>query len=113
LGRQNPKKQEQQSTAHHRAGGIFGTLEWLIVAVSVTLIFIVFLMQAYTIPTGSMADTLKGAHFRLRCSQCGYKYDYNFQPNAPGYRMGDNYVFRFVRECPLEAITFGPARKGR
>jgi len=49
-------------------------------------------MQAYTIPTGSMADTLKGAHFRLRCSQCGYKYEYNFQPNAPCYRMSDNYV---------------------
>lgn len=94
LGRQNPKKQEQQSTAHRRAGGILGTLEWLIVAVSLTLIFIVFLMQAYTIPTGSMADTLKGAHFRLRCSQCGYKYDYNFQPNAPPYRMPDNYVPR-------------------
>jgi len=94
LRRQNPKKQEQQNTARGRAGGILGTLEWLIVAISLTLIFIVFIMQAYTIPTGSMADTLKGAHFRLRCSQCGYKYDYNFQPNAPPYRMPDNYVPR-------------------
>ena len=94
MGRHNRKNQECQSAAQGRAGGIFGTLEWLIMAVSLTLIFIVFQMQAYTIPTGSMADTLKGAHFRLRCSQCGYKYDYNFQPNAPCYRMPDNYVPR-------------------
>jgi len=58
--------------------GIFGTLEWLIIAFSLTLVFIVFEMQAYTIPTGSMADTLKGVHFRLRCRQCGYRYDYDF-----------------------------------
>ena len=94
MGRHNRKNQECQSAAQGRAGGLFGTLEWLIMAVSLTLIFIVFQMQAYTIPTGSMADTLKGAHFRLRCSQCGYKYDYNFQPNAPCYRMPDNYVPR-------------------
>ena len=58
--------------------GLYGTAEWFITAISVTLVFIVFEMQAYTIPTGSMADTLKGAHFRLRCAQCGYEFDYNF-----------------------------------
>jgi len=94
LGQHNRKNRERKSTGQDRGGGIFGTLEWLIVAVSLTLIFIVFQMQAYTIPTGSMADTLKGAHFRLRCSQCGYKYDYNFQPNAPCYRMSENYIPR-------------------
>lgn len=62
----------------HKLAGIYGTAEWFITAISVTLVFIVFEMQAYTIPTGSMADTLKGAHFRLRCSQCAYGFDYNF-----------------------------------
>jgi signal peptidase I len=92
LGRQKPKNIERRPGAERRAGSIFGTLEWLIVAISVTLIFIVFQMQAYTIPTGSMAETLRGAHFRLRCSQCGYKYDYNFQPTSPFYKMPENYV---------------------
>ena len=32
-----------------------------------------------------MADTLKGAHFRLRCEECGYKYDHGFVPQ--NYRM--------------------------
>ena len=64
-------------------------------AFSITLVFIVFVMQAYTIPTGSMADTLKGAHFRLRCQQCGYAYEYGFNPrqyNAKGYRIPENFA---------------------
>jgi signal peptidase I len=64
--------------------GLYHTLEWLITAFSVTLVFIVFEMQAYTIPTGSMAETLKGAHFRLRCPGCGYRYDYDFIPQRYG-----------------------------
>ena len=31
-----------------------------------------------------MADTLKGAHFRLRCPQCGYRYDHGFVPQSYG-----------------------------
>lgn len=68
--------------------GVFHTVDWVVFAVSVTLIFLVFGMRAYTIPTGSMADTLRGAHFRLRCSQCGYRYDYDFLRRA--YRISGN-----------------------
>ncbi len=78
----------QQKTG--RARGLYDTCEWLIIAFSVTLVFIVFEMQAYTIPTGSMAETLRGAHFRLRCEQCGYRYDYDFTPQH--YRLGRNVV---------------------
>jgi len=41
-------------------------------------------MEAFRIPTGSMADTLNGAHFRLRCRQCGYEYNYGFVPRDYG-----------------------------
>lgn len=58
--------------------GAYHTAEWLITAFASTLVFIVFIMQVYRIPTGSMAETLRGAHFRLRCEQCGYAYDYDF-----------------------------------
>jgi signal peptidase I len=78
LPRAKRKNQERQNVHLRRVEGIFNTLEWLVTAFALTLIFIVFEMQAYTIPTGSMADTLKGAHFRLRCPQCGYRYDYDF-----------------------------------
>ena len=75
---------------HDMIGIVYATGEWFIVAFAVTLVFIVFFMQAYTIPTGSMADTLRGAHFRLRCEQCGYRYEYGFLPSA--YRWPENYT---------------------
>ena len=68
----------------HWIDSTYNTAEWLITAFAVTLVFLVFAMQAYTIPTGSMADTLKGAHFRLRCEQCGYRYDHGYSAESRG-----------------------------
>ncbi|KPK43350.1 MAG: hypothetical protein AMJ65_06025 [Phycisphaerae bacterium SG8_4] len=63
-----------------RAAEVANTFEWLITAFILAFVFRTFVMEAFRIPTGSMADTLKGAHFRLRCRQCGYGYDYGFIP---------------------------------
>ena len=57
-------------------GEIANTLEWLITAFALAFVFRAFVMEAFRIPTGSMASTLLGAHYQLRCTQCGYKYYY-------------------------------------
>ncbi len=58
-------------------------MEMLITSFIWALLFITFVIRTFHIPTGSMADTLKGAHFRLRCEQCGYLYERNSaQPTA-------------------------------
>ncbi|MBM4026896.1 MAG: signal peptidase I [Planctomycetes bacterium] len=67
-----------------RAAEIANTFEWLITAFILAFVFRAFVMEAFRIPTGSMADTLKGAHFRLRCPQCGYGYDHGFVPQSYG-----------------------------
>ena len=67
-----------------RAAEIANTFEWLITAFILAFVFRAFVMEAFRIPTGSMADTLKGAHFRLRCPQCGYEYDHGFTPRDYG-----------------------------
>jgi signal peptidase I len=67
-----------------RATEIANTFEWLITAFILAFVFRAFVMEAFRIPTGSMADTLKGAHFRLRCPQCGYRYDHGFAPRDYG-----------------------------
>jgi len=85
-----------------RAAEIADTFEWLITAFILAFVFRAFVMEAFRIPTGSMADTLKGAHFRLRCRQCGYKYDYGFRTDrfevpedyVPGPRYGTLKSFR-------------------
>ena len=61
-----------------RAAEIANTFEWLITAFMLAFVFRAFVMEAFRIPTGSMADTLKGAHWQLGCTQCGYQYAYNF-----------------------------------
>jgi len=63
-----------------RAAEIADTFEWLITAFILAFVFRAFVMEAFRIPTGSMAPTLMGAHFRLRCVQCGYPYEHGFIP---------------------------------
>lgn len=71
------------------ADSIVNTLEWLITAFILAFVFRAFVMEAFRIPTGSMAETLKGAHWQLACPQCGYKYDYNFtQDNSSRFEKG-------------------------
>ena len=73
-----------------RAMEVANTFEWLITAFILAFVFRAFVMEAFRIPTGSMADTLKGAHFRLACPQCGYKYEYGFVPSD--YGLGEDTV---------------------
>lgn len=67
-----------------RAAEVANTFEWLITAFILAFVFRAFVMEAFRIPTGSMADTLKGAHFRMACPQCGYKYEHGFVPREYG-----------------------------
>lgn len=77
-----PDIQSQISSGNAKVDGFYHTLEWLVTAFAGTLVFIFFQMQVYRIPTGSMAETLRGAHFRLRCQQCGYPYEYDFRQDV-------------------------------
>jgi signal peptidase I len=81
------KKIRQKGYYKDKAEEVANTLEWLITAFILAFVFRAFVMEAFRIPTGSMADTLMGAHFRLRCLQCGYEYEYGFMPDSPRYRM--------------------------
>jgi signal peptidase I len=90
--RSEKKSSEKQPQKKDRAAEIADTFEWLITAFILAFVFRAFVMEAFRIPTGSMADTLKGAHFRLRCRQCGYKYEYGFVPGKYGFH--EDYVPR-------------------
>jgi signal peptidase I len=81
------KTRQSARRTRNRANEVANTLEWLITAFALAFVFRAFVMEAFRIPTGSMANTLLGAHYRLRCTQCGYKYCYgqsNFKlPRGP------------------------------
>ncbi len=75
---EEPRPQPQESFAHrhhHSAENIITLLEWLLVAFILALVFQGFAIQAFQIPTGSMAETLRGDHYQLRCCRCGHLFD--------------------------------------
>ena len=60
-----------------KAGSVRDILEAVILALILAFTFRTFMVEAYVIPTGSMAPTLNGAHFRVICPQCGWVFDAN------------------------------------
>lgn len=54
--------------------GVRETIESVIVAVMLALLFRAFEAEAFVIPTGSMAPTLMGRHKDVECEKCGYRY---------------------------------------
>jgi signal peptidase I len=70
-------------------------LEAIVVAVILALIIRHFVMEAFVIPTGSMAPTLLGDHFQVECKNCGY-------PFTVAKREGDiQGTERVEARCPL------------
>jgi signal peptidase I len=75
-----PTAQEIPTTTN--TGGVKETIESILVAFILAFIFRAFIVEAFVIPTGSMAPTLMGAHLRFQCPDCGYRYDVNYStPN--------------------------------
>jgi signal peptidase I len=63
-----------------KSGGVKDTIESILVAFILAFVFRAFVVEAFVIPTGSMATTLLGAHTRFHCPDCGYDFDVNFSP---------------------------------
>lgn len=55
------------------------TLESLLLALILAFVFRGFVVEAFVIPTGSMATTLLGAHMQVTCQDCGLKFDATYQ----------------------------------
>jgi signal peptidase I len=70
--------------------------EAVIVAVSLALIIRQFAMEAFVIPTGSMAPTLYGTHAEVSCPNCRFQ----FAIDNPAKGRGFYKVFRLKGECP-------------
>ena len=61
-----------------RRGGVKETIEQILVAFILAFIFRAYVVEAFVIPTGSMAPTLLGAHLRYDCPDCGYDFAVNY-----------------------------------
>ncbi len=69
--------------ADEPVGGVYGffrdigvreTIESIVVAIILALMFRAYEAEAFIIPTGSMAPSLQGQHMDLECGNCGLRY---------------------------------------
>ncbi len=51
------------------------TFESILIAFILAFVFRAYVVEAFVIPTGSMAPTLLGMHFAFSCPECGYQFD--------------------------------------
>ena len=63
------------------------TVESVWVAIVLALVLRAFMVEAFVIPTGSMADRLMGEHWDLNCPACGYEYSYGWPGRAMARRL--------------------------
>ena len=83
------------------------TLESILVAFILAFIFRCFVVEAFVIPTGSMAPTLLGAHSRFQCPDCGYRFEVNY--SSP--RQSDEEVDIPDRVQPIEEREDGVVKQ--
>lgn len=67
--------------------GMRETLESIVVALILAFVFRAFVLEAYVIPTGSMAATLYGEHNTHTCTVCGYEYAYGRRRDFASQRV--------------------------
>jgi signal peptidase I len=109
------------SKAEQKQSNIKETIDQILMAFIFALTFRCFIMEAYVIPTGSMAPTLMGAHMDFRCPDCGYPFQVNYSnersdptverstvdqnPNAPVPPQSKRV---FPIRCPNCSYRFAP-----
>lgn len=78
------------------------TIESIVIAFILAFMFRAFVVEAFIIPTGSMAPTLLGAHVALECPSCGYSFDASLSRD---YRQGQiirkNVEHQVETVCPM------------
>ncbi|MHC5109505.1 MAG: S26 family signal peptidase [Planctomycetota bacterium] len=75
------------------------TLESIVVALILAFVFRAFIVEAFIIPTGSMAPTLYGAHGTILCNDCGTEFGYGLRDLADG-RPGSIVRSNDYAYCP-------------
>jgi signal peptidase I len=69
-------------------------IEQVVIALILAFVFRAYVVEAFVIPTGSMATTLYGAHLRLDCPDCGWDYTANYQVSGGSTAVPDRAVVR-------------------
>lgn len=79
---------DRSSPPPPRREGFKDTAESVIIALILAFVFRAFVIEAFVIPTGSMASTLYGKHGTMTCSNCGWEYAYGLTDRRMNHEAG-------------------------
>ncbi|MGC9454469.1 MAG: signal peptidase I [Phycisphaerae bacterium] len=89
------------------------TVEGVWVAIVLAFVLRAFLIEAFVIPTGSMAPRLLGEHWSLQCPACGYQYDYGLGQHSGGAVGRRMQSIPAEARCPNCTYPYNHSREGR
>ena len=76
------------------------TVESIVVAFIMAFVFRAFVIEAFIIPTGSMAPSLYGQHGQHRCPMCQYSFAYGIREAIPNSPQHATLSKPFSIRCP-------------
>lgn len=77
------------------------TFESVIIAFILAFVFRAYIVEAFVIPTGSMAPTLMGEHMHVTCQECGYRFDTDSQSRPREQRGNQRVALNTHLICPM------------
>lgn len=78
------------------------TFESIVIALILAFVFRAYVVEAFVIPTGSMAPTLLGSHLRVTCQDCGYGFATDWPDrNGPDRRISTALARNETTQCPM------------
>src|SRR5687768_9476073 len=86
----SPSSGQPEASSHEHANtarSIKETIESILIAFIFAFMFRAFVVEAFVIPTGSMATTLLGAHMRFTCPDCGWNNTVNYSAPERGKEL--------------------------
>lgn len=90
-------QRELQYTDWPVAARVLESVQTLLTALLLAFVFRAFFVEAFIIPTGSMAPALLGRHGTCVCAHCGWEFDYG---PAPGQQRAGSFTPPAVVRCP-------------
>lgn len=83
---------------------VLETLQSVLVAIILALVFRAFLIEPFLIPTGSMSPTLRGEHVSTRCPRCAWSF--TFGEARAGAPTDPHFWFPSGVRCPQCELSF-------
>ena len=77
------------------------TFESIVIAFVLAFVFRAYVVEAFVIPTGSMAPTLLGQHVAMTCPQCGYHFNSDAPDSAKPSPGADHLAVSISAICPM------------